>query len=622
MFSINKSLLPIKAHFFLYSGMEVMRKMSPLMYREKGVPSEAVGMVFSIITIVGLFITLLGGIVADYFKVHRMLLIILLVVATIGTNAIYFLPNIPTATPMSLNTVGHVEKSHLSNMELEGQGILESSEMKPDSSVLTESKMGITDLLMTPEFLFLVICHSTDQGTTGLVATMTDTIAFKVLDGETTKYGQQKMFSEIGQMTNAAIAGFLIDWYSEGLPQRDSLPAFVICLGVMVLAISNMCKIKLPETPKVVKTEENKPKNISALLNFKTVLFLLLVVVVGFAMNLMWVFKCLLAEDIIDVYDPSFGSHKLLQGLMISMQGLSGAVIYGSSGLILRRFGHTSAFILALCCLGLHFTLYYFISNPWLILPLELLYGPSFGLYRATSASYAAKIAPPGATARLQAIAQAAFFTGFIIAGFLGGCLYNSYGGYLTFLLMGCFVFGFSLFYALCKLILKLKDRLDSKDLQVTKDAGLESEQPVVDIYPTPPASPKAGHLTSLDDSFFGDFMEISYTPSSKDCPKASRKFSMNSYDSGFQNEVIESVCNDTLKSSATPRRSAAVSPHGNVVLDVDVSPIILSRSPKSSRITILESVKKALNLSNKDFKSSPAGSKRRLPLWEPSKDN
>ncbi|CAL4245306.1 unnamed protein product, partial [Meganyctiphanes norvegica] len=208
MFSINKALLPIKAHFFLYSGLEVIRKMTPLIYREKGVPSEAVGMVFSIITIVGLFITVLGGMVADYFKVHRMLLIILLVVATIGTNAFYFLPNIPTAAPMSLNTeVGHVERSHLSNMELEGQGILESSEMKPDSSVLIESKMGITDLLMTPEFLFLVICHSTDQGTTGLVATMTDTIAFKVLDGETTKYGQQKMFSEIGQMTNAAIAG-------------------------------------------------------------------------------------------------------------------------------------------------------------------------------------------------------------------------------------------------------------------------------------------------------------------------------------------------------------------------------------------------------------------------------
>jgi len=488
MFSINKELLPIKSHFFLYSGLETLRKMLPLIYREKGVPTEVVGMVYSAMTLLGLVFTAVGGGVADYFKVHRTMLLLLILVATIGTSAIYFIPELPQSAPLITEVAGRMRREMQQSFEVEGHGILESSEIKPDSPLVKTINKSLAELLTTPEFLLLVICHASEQATTGLVFSLTDTLAFKVLDGENTKFGQQKMFSPLGLMINAAGVGFLVDWYSKGLPEKDLLPAFAICLALSVLDISVLAKMKVPEPKKIEKAEEKgkQGNTISDLLNFKTVLFLVSVFVVGFAMNLMWVFKPLVAEDITNLYDSNFGHHKLLQGLMISMQNLGGTVFYFISGFLIRKFGHTKVFLLGHVSLGVHFVLYYTVSNPWFILPLELLQGPSYALLSATAASYAAKVAPPHALGRLQATQQFVFFSGYAVAGFAGGYVYNIFGGYLTFLLTGCFVFAFALFYALCKTIVKLQDRLTSVEASVSVQEVCYPDS----LYPTPPPSP------------------------------------------------------------------------------------------------------------------------------------
>lgn len=57
---------------------------------------------------------------------------------------------------------------------------------------------------------------------------------------------------------------------------------------------------------------------------------------------------------------------------------------------------------LVLLTFGVRFLLYSVLKNPWLVLPIELMNGITFGIFYATMASYANIISPPGTEATIQ----------------------------------------------------------------------------------------------------------------------------------------------------------------------------------------------------------------------------
>lgn len=57
---------------------------------------------------------------------------------------------------------------------------------------------------------------------------------------------------------------------------------------------------------------------------------------------------------------------------------------------------------LVLFTFGVRFLLYSVLTNPWLVLPIELMNGITFGIFYATMASYANIISPPGTEATIQ----------------------------------------------------------------------------------------------------------------------------------------------------------------------------------------------------------------------------
>lgn len=72
------------------------------------------------------------------------------------------------------------------------------------------------------------------------------------------------------------------------------------------------------------------------------------------------------------------------------------------SGWILKRIGHVHCMSIVLLGIGVRYTLYSFLLNPWWVLPIELMNGVTFGLFYATMASYASIVAPPGTEATIQ----------------------------------------------------------------------------------------------------------------------------------------------------------------------------------------------------------------------------
>lgn len=64
---------------------------------------------------------------------------------------------------------------------------------------------------------------------------------------------------------------------------------------------------------------------------------------------------------------------------------------------------------LVLVAFGVRFVSYHFLTNPWWILPIEVLNGVSFGLFYATMTTYANALTPPGLEGTMQGIVSAAF---------------------------------------------------------------------------------------------------------------------------------------------------------------------------------------------------------------------
>lgn len=96
---------------------------------------------------------------------------------------------------------------------------------------------------------------------------------------------------------------------------------------------------------------------------------------------------------------------KTLQGLAMGIQCFGGELpFFFISGWLLKKIGHINAMTLVLFTFGIRLFLYSLLSNPWLVLPIELMQGVTFGVFYSTMATYASIVAPPGTAATLQVI--------------------------------------------------------------------------------------------------------------------------------------------------------------------------------------------------------------------------
>lgn len=97
---------------------------------------------------------------------------------------------------------------------------------------------------------------------------------------------------------------------------------------------------------------------------------------------------------------------KTLQGIVTSIQSFGGELpFFFISGWFISRFGHANCMTLVLFTFGVRLILYSILSNPWWVLPIELMQGITFGIFYATMTTYASIVAPSGTAATLQVCA-------------------------------------------------------------------------------------------------------------------------------------------------------------------------------------------------------------------------
>ncbi|XP_041987647.1 major facilitator superfamily domain-containing protein 6 [Aricia agestis] len=101
---INKKLLPIKGHYFLFNaGTAPLVPYLSTYARQLGFPAETVGLIYTVLPVCGLIAKPLFGVIADRFKIQKLLFILFQVLTIVSFGAIYFIP--PAAAPAAAPAV-------------------------------------------------------------------------------------------------------------------------------------------------------------------------------------------------------------------------------------------------------------------------------------------------------------------------------------------------------------------------------------------------------------------------------------------------------------------------------------------------------------------------------------
>ncbi|KAK3921168.1 Major facilitator superfamily domain-containing protein 6 [Frankliniella fusca] len=102
--SVNRNLLPMKAHYFLFNaGSAPIVPFLPVYARQLGFSSFVVGTVYAVLPIFGMLSKPLFGAVADHFKQQKSLFLFFQLISAVALFAIQFVPEVPTKSPVEFH---------------------------------------------------------------------------------------------------------------------------------------------------------------------------------------------------------------------------------------------------------------------------------------------------------------------------------------------------------------------------------------------------------------------------------------------------------------------------------------------------------------------------------------
>ncbi|RVE46702.1 hypothetical protein evm_008665 [Chilo suppressalis] len=294
----------------------------------------------------------------------------------------------------------------------------------------TESYVDTTTQYTKQFWLFFMLMIISWIGQ-AVVVTFADAICFNLLGDKASHYGKQRLWGSVGWGIFSLLTGTLIDLFSDGA-YKDYTIAFILMFVFLLGDVAVSCFLKIETT----KMSMSILADVGTLLScVPTVVFMLWTVVVGICTGLIWQFLFWHLEDIAAATCDGSEYIKTLQGLVSAIQTFGGEIPFlFVSGYILRKVGHVNMMTLVLFAFGVRFVLYSLLTNAWWVLPIELFQGITFGMFYPTMTSYANVASPPGTETTVQGLVGAIFEgVGTSLGSFIGGRLYESYGGRNTF---------------------------------------------------------------------------------------------------------------------------------------------------------------------------------------------
>ncbi|XP_071485867.1 major facilitator superfamily domain-containing protein 6-like [Diadema antillarum] len=248
--------------------------------------------------------------------------------------------------------------------------------------------------------------------------------------GEQVEYGHQRLWGGVAWGVFAPLSGVMIDAYASVYPDSFNryLPAFIVFVVVVLLTVIPAMRMKFPDH----RPPESLTRNLGSLLRkAKVLVFLYVMFISGVCVGVISTYQFLFLAEL-------SGTHTVM-GLTLTFTCMSEVPFMFFARQIIEKLSHRGVFVLTLFCYVIRFVAYSFLQNPWLILPVELLHGITYGALWPACTSYIALITPHNTRTTMQSVAYGIKCgLGEGLGSLVGGVVYHLFGARNLF--RGCAV--------------------------------------------------------------------------------------------------------------------------------------------------------------------------------------
>lgn len=281
-------------------------------------------------------------------------------------------------------------------------------------------------LLLADTFAELLMAVIVYAFFVGPIVPLIDNAVMAFLGDRKSDYGRVRLWGSVGWGTTGLIIGSLIE--RSGL--AIGFYGFMAIMAVTFLAAARL-PMDIGE-----RARHSYSAGLGVLLrNGRFLLLLLVSLVFGITLGVMLSYQFL--------YIAELGGSRTLMAWTMTANTLSEIPFLFISAGLLRRFGSSKMIALALAFTSVRNLAMGVVSDPWLVLPISLLHGPSFAVLWAAGVADADAAAPRGLGATAQALFSGMMFgLGSALGGFLGGPAYETIGFAALYSLLGWLALG------------------------------------------------------------------------------------------------------------------------------------------------------------------------------------
>ena len=244
--------------------------------------------------------------------------------------------------------------------------------------------------------------------------------------------GKQRFIGVLGGFIANNLCAFSIMYYPINNTSCETGTFFVYFITIVCLGISGCFLFK--KTTGVDKDKDDKKTPTSTtdellviLKNYDNLFFLACLMAGGMMHAFLFNFDYLYLKDL-KAIPLIYG----MDGFFLATTG--GSVYYFSEQIISRVGGNMNAMCLSCFVWCFRYICISLMKNPYVFLAIEVSHGLSYSLFTIASLRHVGDISDPGTLATMCGVRNALYFQlSTVLANFVGGQLYNRFGGAVLF---------------------------------------------------------------------------------------------------------------------------------------------------------------------------------------------
>lgn len=439
---IERKLVPAKLFYFLYfSSLGALLPYLALYYKQMKLTPSQVGILMGLKPFVEFICTPLWGAFVDRFKKGKSVLLLSLLVTALSQFSLSLVA--PAERLCTLNFLPRSIQSGLDNsskMSLHNGNsstywkdfVFVSSMVhdKPWPLIYASKEEEMIQISSTTElFTILLIIILVSNVISSPSLALADTVTMQTLGPNVHLYGRQRLWGSVGWGIASFLVGALVT-LSHHCPnpftkpsEINYTPCFSTFGALMLLALLTSTRFKFAYSSQDVKEVKNAGimDGFKRSISIKYIMFLFTAFYFGILNAFMKTFLFWHLKDL--------GGTQLLFSLIAAVNCFAEVSVYLLSDRIITRMGHTRVIYLAAAGFTLRCLWYSFLSNPWLVLPLELMPGITNALAWVAMLSYVNEISTSKTATTHQGILYGFYRgLGYGCGEVLGGLMINFVG--------------------------------------------------------------------------------------------------------------------------------------------------------------------------------------------------